>query len=110
MGTNPLGDRRHFWDKFLNKYSKLAVNGIVTGEPTGESLNSEPVKTNEVEEIVVGETDLDDDMVEDEEEEDRVEETEEEPVSGSGGVTVIDDAIPNEEFEGFMPDPVHVEL
>ncbi|XP_050352553.1 esterase E4-like [Nymphalis io] len=29
MKVNPLGDREKFWDNFLEKYSKLAVDGLV---------------------------------------------------------------------------------
>ncbi|CAH0590429.1 unnamed protein product [Chrysodeixis includens] len=106
METNPLGERRHFWDKFLDKYSKLAFNGIVTGDATGKPIQTEVVEEIAVEEIVVEEPDLEDD----EEEEGAVEETAEERDERTGGVTVIDDAIPNEEFEAFAPDAVHVEL
>lgn len=29
MDTNPLGDRKKFWDEFLEKYSKQAIDGVV---------------------------------------------------------------------------------
>ncbi|XP_031765760.2 juvenile hormone esterase-like [Galleria mellonella] len=34
MKKNPLGEREHFWDQFLRKYSQMAINGLV--QPASE--------------------------------------------------------------------------
>lgn len=39
MRTNPLGERDRFWDEFLEKYEKMAVDGVVTDrDPNHEEL------------------------------------------------------------------------
>ncbi|XP_028025519.1 esterase E4-like [Bombyx mandarina] len=38
MSVDPLGDRAKFWDNFLDKYSKMAVDGIVKAKETKDEL------------------------------------------------------------------------
>ncbi|KAF9819060.1 hypothetical protein SFRURICE_000725 [Spodoptera frugiperda] len=36
MKTNPLGERKKFWEDFLEKYSQMAVDGVIGSEETVE--------------------------------------------------------------------------
>nr|ADF43486.1 carboxyl/choline esterase CCE021b [Helicoverpa armigera] len=38
MKTNPFGERKKFWNDFLDKYSKMAVDGFISDEPGHEEL------------------------------------------------------------------------
>ncbi|XP_075981093.1 venom carboxylesterase-6-like [Anticarsia gemmatalis] len=38
MKSNPLGERRKFWQDFLEKYSQEAIDGVVKGEESHDEL------------------------------------------------------------------------
>lgn len=38
MKSNPLGERREFWDNFLAKYAEMVVDGVVKGKTNRDEL------------------------------------------------------------------------
>lgn len=53
MKTNPLGERKKFWEDFLEKYSQMAVDGVIGSEETVEVEEpEEAAKPEEAEEPV----------------------------------------------------------
>ncbi|KAJ8717743.1 hypothetical protein PYW07_005673 [Mythimna separata] len=47
MKTNPLGERKKFWEEFLEKYSKMAIDGVV-GEEGNEVNGAVDDETKEI--------------------------------------------------------------
>lgn len=61
MKTNPLGERKKFWEQFLEKYSQIAVDGVVGSREDGGVVDQEETEDDGVVEDETNEEEINDD-------------------------------------------------